>query len=78
MTVPNKEICQRYRRSKSTVVRLLPAAKGLRPNVLPGRKNFAALPRITTNATDNILKRQVLKNPYITAVKLKTKDVNLF
>ena len=32
---------------------------------------------MTTKATDNILKCQLLKNPRITTVKPKTKDVNL-
>ena len=39
---PIKEICQRYRRAKSTVVSLLRAAKSLSTNVLPCRKNLLA------------------------------------
>ena len=67
-----KKICRRSGRNKATVMRLLAAARGLPPNIVPEHKIIAGRPRKTTEATDKLLKREVMKNPRVTAGQLKS------
>lgn len=66
-----KEIVRRSGRAKSTVMALLAAASGLPPDVCPQYKPIPGRPRKTTKGTDNLLRREVLKNPRLTASQLK-------
>lgn len=66
------EICRRTGRSKSTILRLISAARNLSPGEIPVHKPLPGQPRKTSKATDHLLKRAVLKNPRITAVELKS------
>ncbi|KAG7176662.1 Pogo transposable element-like 6 [Homarus americanus] len=68
--VPSSEICKRTGRGKSTIKHLLTTACGLPPNVIPPYKT-SGRPRKTTKGTDNLLQREVLKDPGITAARLK-------
>lgn len=69
--VPIKEIVRRSGRSKSAIMSLLRAARGLPPDVCPDHKPIPGRPRKTTKATDNLLRREVKKNPRITGAQLK-------
>ena len=66
-----KEICARSRRAKSTVMKLLASAKGLRPNKVPKYRFGGGQKKKTSNATDTLIKREVQKNPRLTALELK-------
>ena len=57
-------------------MRLLRAAKGLHPNVLPGRKNIAGRLLKTKKVTHNILNREVLKKNRIVVAQLRAESVN--
>ncbi|KAG7159114.1 putative Transportin-3-like 2 [Homarus americanus] len=69
--VPLSEICRRTGRENFTIKRLVAAACGLPPNVIPPYKTYHGRPRKTTEGTDNFLQREVLKDPRITAAQLK-------
>ena len=66
-----KEICARSRRAKSTVMKLLASAKGLPPNKVPKHRFGGGQKKKTSNATDTLIKREVQKNPRLTALELK-------
>ena len=68
--VSTKEISSRTGRGESTIRRLVATARGLPPNV-PPRKPVPGRPRKTSKCSDNILRRETLKNPEITAGELK-------
>ena len=69
--VPTKEIARRTGRGESTIRRLISTARGLPSNVVPPRKPASGRPRKTSAVTDALLRREVLKNPKITAGELK-------
>ena len=69
--VSTKEISSRTGRGESTIRCLVATARGLPPNVVPPRKPVPGKPRKTSKCTDNILRREKLKNPEITAGELK-------
>ncbi len=58
-------------RAKSTFMALLAAARGLPPDVCPEHKPIPGCPRMTSEATENLLRREVRKHPRITAAQLK-------
>lgn len=66
-----KEICRRLKRSKATVMRLLAAAKDQPTGHVPCHKPMTGRPRKTSQQTDSILKREVMKNPALSSTELK-------
>lgn len=66
-----KDICARSARGKTSVMKVLSEAKGLPPGGLPVRKPRSGRPRSTSKGTDKLIKREVLKNPRLTAAELK-------
>ena len=66
-----KEICAHSRRAKSTVMKLLASAKGLPPNKVPKHRFGGGRKKKTSNAMDTLIKREVQKNPRLTALELK-------
>ena len=66
-----KEICARSRRAKSTVMKLLASAIGHPPNKVPKHRFGGGRKKKTSNATDTLIKREVQKNPRLTALELK-------
>ena len=74
--VPIKVICERSGRGKATVMRILAAAKKLPCNTVPKHK-FGGGRRKTSKFTDSIMKRELQKNPHLTALELQTLHPNL-
>ena len=66
-----KEICACSGRAKSTIMNLLTSAKGLPPNKVPKHRCGGGRKKKISNATDNLMKREVQKNPRLTALELK-------
>lgn len=75
--VSTKEISRFAGRGESTIRRLVATARDLPPNVVPPRKPVPGRPRKTSKATDNLLRRESLKDPEITAGELKRSHPNL-
>lgn len=75
--VPIKTISQRSGRSKPTVMRILAAASGLPPNTVPMHKYGGGRRKKTSNTTDTLLKRELYKNPRLTASELKAMHPDL-
>ena len=69
--VPIKEICARSGRAKSTIMKLLASSKGLPVNTVPKHKFGGGRRKKTSNTTDKLIKREVEKNPRLTALELK-------
>ena len=74
--VLTKEISRRTGRVESTIRRLVATARCLPLNVVPPRKPVPGRPRKTSKHTDNILRRETLNNPEITAGKTQKKPSN--
>ena len=66
-TVPIKTICERTGRAKSTFMKVLFLASGLAYNVVPVHKYGCGRQKKTLNATDYLLKRELKKDPRLTA-----------
>ena len=66
-----KEMCARSGRAKSTVMKLLASAVRLPPNKVPKHRFGGGRKKKTSNATDTLIKREVQKNPQLTALELK-------
>ena len=75
--VPIKVICERSGRGKGTVMRILAAAKELPCNTVPKHKFGGGRRRKTSKFTDAIMKRELQKNPRLTALELQTLHPNL-
>ena len=69
--VSMKEICARSGRAKLTVMKLLASAKGLPPNKVHKHRFGGGRKKKTSNATDTLIKREVLKNPRLKALELR-------
>ena len=52
-------------------MKLLASAKGLPPNKVPKQRFGGGRKKKTSNATDTLIKREVQKNPRLTALELK-------
>ena len=52
-------------------MKLLASAKGLPPNKVPKHRFGGGRKKKTSNATDTLIKREVQKNPRLTALELK-------
>ena len=72
-----KEICDRTGRGKSAVFELLREAKTLPPGCIPPTKSVSGRPRKTSAVTDKLIRREVIKNPRITARELKAAHPDL-
>ena len=66
-----KVICERNGREKATIVRLLAAAKDLPNNTVPKHKFVGGRKKKTSPHTDMIIKRELPKNPRLTALELQ-------
>lgn len=66
-----KEICRRTGRARSTVCGLIAATRFLPPNELPKAKGPSGRKRKTTAETDQLVKKAVIKDPTLTARRLK-------
>ena len=75
--VPIKVICKRSGRGKATIMRILAAAKELPCNKVPKHKFGGGRRRKTSKFTDAIMKRELQKNPRLTALELQTLHPNL-
>ena len=69
--VPIKVICERNGRGKATIMRLLAAAKDLPNNSIPKLKFGGGRKKKTSPHTDTIIKRELQKNPRLTALELQ-------
>ena len=69
--MPIKVICEQRGRGKATIMRLLAAAKELPNNTVPKHKFFGGRRRKTCRLTDTIMKRELQKNPRLTALELQ-------
>ncbi|KAK3883279.1 hypothetical protein Pcinc_012408 [Petrolisthes cinctipes] len=69
--VPIKEICSRTGRHKTTVMRILAAARRLPPSQVPIPKPRPGRRKKTTKEIDCLLKMEVVNNPFISANELK-------
>jgi transposase len=67
-----KEIIVKTGRNKTTINRLLAAAKKFSDNSIPQRKKGSGRPRKVMKDVLILLKRQITKYPYMTAAQLKT------
>nr|CAH7716389.1 unnamed protein product [Callosobruchus chinensis] len=63
--------------SRETIYQLKRSASMLPPGEVPIRKKGSGAPRKTSKRTDELLRREVLKSPSITAVELKHKHQDL-
>lgn len=70
--IPIKEICLRSRRSERTIFRLKNASRDVPKFTVPSHKPIPGRPRLTSKETDKLLRREVLKNPRLTASELKS------
>ena len=68
--MPIKVICERSGRRKATIKRLLDAAKDLPNNTVPKHKFGGGEKKKTSPRTDTIIKRELQKNPRLTALEL--------
>ena len=59
--------------ARMTIYRLKKAGGALPPGTTPRRKEGSGRPRKTSPRTDQILKREVMSNPSITALEIKEK-----
>jgi len=75
--VPIKVICQRRGRGKATIMRLLAAAKDLPSNTIPKHKFGGGRRKKTCKHTDTIMKRELQKNPQLTALSLQNQHPEL-
>ena len=75
--VPIKVTCERSGRGKATAMRILAAAKKLPCNTVPKHKFGDGRRRKTSKFTDAIMKRELQKNPRLTALELQTLHLNL-
>jgi hypothetical protein len=66
-----KEICRRSSRAKLSVMAPLAAARKFPDNVVPPTKPKSGRPRKTSKGTDALLRREVRKEPCLTARQLK-------
>ena len=69
--VPIKVICERSGRGKPTIMRFLVAAKDLPNNTVPKHKFGGGRKKKTSSHTDTIIKRELQKNPRLTALELQ-------
>ena len=69
--IPIKVICERRGRGKATIVRLLAATKELQNNIVPKHKFCGGKRRRIFRLTDTIMKRELQKNPCLTALQLQ-------
>lgn len=69
--MPGKHVAEKLSVSRRSIYRLKMEAAKLPPNTTPQRKSGSGGKRKTTPKTDCILKREVKKNPSITAAELK-------
>ena len=69
--MPIKVICERSGRGKATIMRLLAAAKDLPKNTVPKHKFSGGRKKKTSPHTDTIIKRELQKNPCLTALELQ-------
>ncbi|KAK4304118.1 hypothetical protein Pmani_023923 [Petrolisthes manimaculis] len=67
----NREIAKRTKRSEKSVRRVKIAANALGTGATPMRKKGTGRKRKTQTRTDKLLKREVQKDPFITARELK-------
>ena len=65
--VSTKETARRKGRGESTIRRLVSRARGLPSTVVPARKATSGRPRKTTPTADILMRREVIKDPKITA-----------
>ena len=75
--VPIKIICERSGRGKSTIMRILAAVKELPRNTVPKHKFGGGRRRKISRFTDTIMKRELQKNPRLTALGLQTLHPNM-
>ena len=66
-----KDICQRTGRTKSSIMALLAAARGLLPNVVRDTKARSGRPRKTSTCTDFVIRRELRRNPHLCAREQK-------
>ncbi|CAF3465208.1 unnamed protein product [Rotaria socialis] len=69
--VPIKTICDRTKQCKRTIMTILSAAKNLPSGSIPLTKPRSGRLKVTSKNTDMLLKREVTKNPRLTASELK-------
>ena len=74
--VPIKVICERSGRGKATIMRILAATKELPRNTVTKHKFVGGRRRKTSRFTDTIMKREIQKNPRLTALDLQTLHPN--
>ena len=65
--VPIRTICERTGRAKSIIMKVISLASGLACNVFPVHKYGGGRQKKTSNATDCLLKRELKKDPRLTA-----------
>ena len=70
-TRDNKDIYQRTGRTKTSIMALLAAARGLPPNVVLDTKARSGRPRKTSTCTDFVIRRELRMNPHVYASGLK-------
>lgn len=66
-----REISERTGRSKSAIFALLQRAKKLPAGTVPPPTPVPGRPRKTTPTTDKLIRREIIKNPRMTALELK-------
>ena len=69
--VPMSEIARRLGRGIATIKRLCARARGMPPSHIPQRKPQSGRPRKTFRKTNALLRREVSRNPSLTAGALK-------
>ena len=71
-----KVICERSGRGKATIMRILTATKQLPRNTVTKHKFVGGIRRKTKRFTDTVMKRELQKNPCLTALDLQTLHPN--
>ena len=75
--VPIKVICEHSGRGKATIMKILGAVKELSHNTVPKHKFGGGRRRKTSRFTVTIMKRELQKNPRLTALDLQVLHPNL-
>ena len=65
--VPIRTICERTGRATSIIMKVISLASGLACNVVPVHKYGGGRKKKISNATDCLLKRELKKDPRLTA-----------
>lgn len=64
-------IAAEFNVSRMSIYRLKKAANDLPPNIIPQRKRGSGRNRKTTQRTDELMKRDIKKDPFLTAAEIK-------